>query len=238
MNSLLDFAIRAQGGLDKWRKYYSVSAQLKVGGILWETKGHGKTIERVKVNANLLEQHVSHIPGDQWHTIYTPDRIAIETGNGDVIEEMYNPRSSYAGHTLETPWSNLQLAYFCGYAMWNYFNTPYQFMRPGFEITPLDPWTENGETWKRLSVRWPGEIHTHSKDQVVYIGPEGLIRRLDYGVEIAGNVSCAHYLSEYREVSGITLATKRVVYLKNEDNTADKKGPVVVHIDLSAIEFN
>ena len=237
MNDLLNLAINAQGGLDQWRKFNTVSAHLKVGGVLWGMKGHGGTIEDVGVKVNLLEQKVSHIPNDQWHTIYTPDRIAIETSKGDVVEEMYNPRLSYLGHTWSTPWSNLQLAYFSGYAMWNYFNTPYQFTRPGFVIKEIGPWDENGEIWRRFHVRWPMDIHTHSKEQIFYVNADNLIRRLDYDVEVAGNVSCAHYLFEYKEVSGIKLATRRVVYLKNKDNTPDTESPVVVSIDLSDITF-
>ncbi|HEX6227350.1 MAG TPA: hypothetical protein VFZ52_23195, partial [Chryseolinea sp.] len=205
---------------------------------LWGMKGHAGTIEDVDVKVNLLEQKVSHIPNDQWHTVYTPDRIAIQTNKGVVLEEMYSPRLSYFGHTMSTPWSNLQLAYFAGYAMWNYFNTPYQFTRPGFVITEIEPWNENGEAWRRLQVRWPKEIHTHSREQTFYINADNLISRLDYEVEVAGNVLCAHYLSNYKEVSGIKLATRRVVYLKNRDNTPDKDSPVIVSIELSNIVFN
>jgi len=238
MNNFLSLAINAQGGLDQWRKFSTVSAHLKVGGVLWGVKGQGGTIENVDVKVNLLEQKVSHIPNDQWHTNYTPDRIAIETSSGDVVEEMYNPRLSYLGHTWATPWSNLQLAYFSGYAMWNYFNTPYQFTRPGFEIREIEPWHENDEIWRRFKVRWPKDIHTHSQYQILYINPSHLISRLDYDVEVSGNVSCAHYLSGYEEVSGIKLATKRVVFLKNKDNTPDADSPIVVSIDLMDIEFN
>lgn len=237
MNSLLELAINAQGGLDQWRKFHTVSSHLKVGGELWHLKGHQGTIEDVNVKVNLLEQSVSHVPNNEWHTLYTPDRIAIETSNGELVEEMYNPRGSFVGHTLESRWSNLQLAYFAGYAMWNYFNTPYQFTRPGFELAEIDTWTEDNETWRRLRVRWPGGIHTHSKEQVFYIDSNGLIRRLDYEVEVSGNVSCVHYLSEYREVSGIKLATRRVVYLKNADNNRDPSSPVIVSIDISDVEF-
>ena len=67
---------------------------------------------------------------------------------------------------------------------------------------------------------------------------DDLIVRLDYDVEVAGNVSCAHYLSDYKEVSDIKLATTRVVYLKNKDNTPDTDSPVVVSIDFSEIEFS
>src|SRR5687767_2701519 len=116
MNGLINLAIDAHGGLDRWRQFFTVSAHLEVGGMLWGMKGHAGTIENVDVKVNLLEQKTSHIPGQAWHTVYTPDRIAIETGTGDIVEELYNPRASYEGHKWETKWSNLQLAYFSGYA--------------------------------------------------------------------------------------------------------------------------
>ena len=238
MNDLVNFAIKAHGGLDNWRKFYMASAHLVVGGILWEMKGHGGVIDEVDVKVNLLEQKTSHIPGEAWHTAYTPERIAIETGKGDVVEELYNPRSSFEGHTMETKWSNLQLAYFTGYATWNYFNTPFQFARPGFEVKEMESWEENNETWRRLKVKWPKDIHTHSKEQVFYIDKEGLIKRLDYSVEIAGNVPCAHYLSDYQDISGIKMATKRVVYLLDENNKPQPDGPVVVSIDFSNIKLD
>jgi hypothetical protein len=48
---------------------------------------------------------------------FEPHRVALEDANGKVIEELVQPRSSFQGHTLETPWSDLQLAYFVGTAM-------------------------------------------------------------------------------------------------------------------------
>lgn len=238
MNDLLNLAIKAHGGLDSWRKFYTASAHLVVGGILWEKKGHGGVIDEVDVKVNLLEQKTSHIPGEVWHTAYTPERIAIETGKGDVVEELYNPRSSFEGHSWETKWSNLQLAYFTGYATWNYFNTPFLFARPGFEIEEIESWEENNEIWRRLKVKWPKDIHTHSKEQILYIDKEGLIKRLDYSVEIAGNGPCAHYLSDYQDISGIKMATKRVVYLLGENNKPQLDAPVVVSIDISNIKLD
>jgi hypothetical protein len=238
MNDLVKLAINAQGGLDNWRKFNTVSAHLLVGGTLWAMKAHGGVIDEVDVKVNLLEQKTSHIPSQEWHTAYTPDRIAIETGSGDVVEELYNPRASYAGHTWETPWSNLQLAYFSGYATWNYLNTPFQFTRPGFEINEIEPWEENDQSWRRLVVKWPKNIHTHSAEQVLYFDRAGFIRRLDYKVEVAGNVPCAHYLSDYKEVVGIAMATKRVVYLIGQNNQPQFDAPVVVSIDFQNIQFN
>jgi hypothetical protein len=237
MNELVNLAIDAQGGLDRWRKFQTVTAHLLVGGVLWEMKGHGDAIEQVDVKVNLLEQKTSHIPSPAWHTLYTPDRVAIETGSDTLVDELYNPRSSFKEHTWETKWSNLQLAYFTGYATWNYVNTPFQFTRPGFDLREIETWEENNETWRRLVVNWPKDIHTHSQEQVFYIDKEGLIRRLDYKVEVAGNVPVVHYLSDYRDVSGIKMATKRVVYLLGKDNQPQVDAPVLVSIEFKDIQL-
>ncbi len=237
MNDLLNLAINAQGGLHRWRQFQTGSAHLVVGGILWELKGQAGVLDEVDVQIDLLEQKVSHTPVPAWHTAYRPDRVAIETADGRVTEEVYNPRATFGGHALETKWNRLQLAYFAGYAMWNYFNTPFQFARPGFRVSETEPWQENGETWRRLRVEWPQDVHTHNPEQVFYLDAEGLIRRLDYNVEVSGNSPAAHYLYDYQDVDGIKLATKRIVYLRGENHQARLDGPVVVSIGLQNIQL-
>lgn len=74
-------------------------------------KGQDGEIEEVDTIVNLPEQKTSHIPNKEWHIVYTPDRIAIEPVMALLLKN-YNPGSSYEGHTWETKWSNLQLAYF------------------------------------------------------------------------------------------------------------------------------
>lgn len=39
MSDLVDVAISAHGGLDRWRQLRTVSAPLRVGGALWALKG-------------------------------------------------------------------------------------------------------------------------------------------------------------------------------------------------------
>jgi hypothetical protein len=237
MHDLLNLAIQAQGGLERWRQFHTCSAHLVVGGVFWGLKGQAGVLDEVDVRVNLLEQQVSHAPGPDWHTVYTPHRVAVQTGDGELVEELYNPRASFAGHTLETPWSRLQLAYFAGYAMWNYINTPFQLGRPGFGLEEMEPWEEKDETWRRLRVKWPPGIHTHSPEQVFYMDREGLIRRLDYAVEVSGNSPAAHYLFDYQDVSGVRMATRRIVCLLGEDNRPLLDGPVVVSIELKNIQL-
>jgi hypothetical protein len=47
------------------------------------------------------------------------NEVGLVEGEGSLA-----PQASFAGHALETPWTEPQLAYFAGYAMWTYLNLP------------------------------------------------------------------------------------------------------------------
>jgi hypothetical protein len=72
--------------------------------------------------------------------------------------------------------------------------------------------------------------------QTFYFGDDGLLRRHDYDVEIAGNNPAAHYVSDFKDVSGIMMPTKRRVFLRRPDN-APSLDLVLISIDLSDIRF-
>jgi hypothetical protein len=92
----------------------------------------------------------------------------------------------------------------------------------------------NGETWRRLRVSYPDDIATHSSVQTLYIDGDGLLKRHDYDVEIAGNTPGAHFIVEYKDVAGIMFPTKRRIFPRQADGTASPE-PLVVSIDLSDI---
>jgi hypothetical protein len=173
-------------------------------------KGQEGVLADVFARANLHQERESHHPfgAPDRRSSFTPQRVAIETTAGDVVEELDQPRASFAGHTLETPWTTLQLAYFVGTAMWTYLTQPFTFALPGFQTTELDPWQENGEQWRRLRVTWRGYLATHNAEQTLYVGDDGLFRRHDYNIDIAGGAAGAHYISGYTEVAGIMIPTK------------------------------
>jgi hypothetical protein len=152
------------------------------------------------------------------------------------VEERLKPRESFKGHVLDTPWDDLQLAYFAGYAMWTYLNTPFLFAIPGVETEELTPWQENGETWRRLMVTFPVSIATHSARQTFYFDRQGLLKRHDYDVDISGGTPAAHYVSELKDVSGIIVPAKHMVFGRQPEGTTAPT-PLVVSIDLSEVEF-
>src|SRR5438445_6668837 len=119
MSALATLAMDAHGGLDRWHKLKTVSARLLQDGVLWKLKRQDGTLRDVHVTVDLRREWTSHRPFGQpnRHTSFQPDRVAIETSDGDVVEERFSPRDSFKGHVLDTPWDSLQLAYFAGYAM-------------------------------------------------------------------------------------------------------------------------
>jgi hypothetical protein len=236
METLVKTILDAHGGLERWSRFKSLSARLVQGGALWTLKGKAGVLDETTVTVDLKGEHASHHPfGDASRkSSFTPGRVALLSAEGAVLEELTEPRASFAGHTLETPWTDLQLAYFAGCAMWTYLNMPFLLTWPGVESKEIDPWTENGETWRRLAVTFPANIATHSTHQTLYVGDDGLLRRHDYDVEITGGTQGAHYISEYVEVEGLKFPTKRRIFPRTPDGQSLPE-PLVVSIDLSNI---
>jgi hypothetical protein len=239
MSDLLDTAIEAHGGEERWNQLESVSARLNQGGVLWALKGQPGVLDDVVVTARVHEEQASHRPfgAPDRHSSFTPERVAIETDDGTVLESLDQPRDSFAGHTAETPWSTLQLAYFVGTAMWTYLTQPFTFALDGFQTRELEPWKEEGHEWRRLQVVWPAFLATHSTEQTLYFDRHGLLARHDYDVEISGGTSAAHYVSDYDYVKGIRLPTKHRIFPRTPDNQSLPE-PLIVSIDLSEIAFS
>jgi hypothetical protein len=239
MTDLLDFVIEAHGGLDRFNQFKTISAYMLIGGRLWQLKGQdGVLSDRLRVTVDLHRERTSFAPFrlPNQYAVFTPERIAIETDEREVIEERLNPRAAFAGHTRETPWDNFHLIYFGSYAMWTYLTIPFSLTSTGFEVVEIEPWQEQEETWRRLKVRFPAHIASHSTEQTLYFGRDGLLRRHDYDVEIMGGTPIVHYTSQYKDVAGIKIPTQRRAFIRQPDKKP-VPGLLSVSIDLSDIRF-
>jgi hypothetical protein len=87
MNELLELAVAAHGGLDRWLPYRSVSLELSVGGVLWELKGQAGLFANATYEADTHTQRATlgrfGAPDRRVH--FTPDRLVLETDTGEVI---------------------------------------------------------------------------------------------------------------------------------------------------------
>jgi hypothetical protein len=236
VSDLIDSVLTTYGGRDRWEQLGSISAQHRFGGALWDLKGVPGIVEEGELTVQVQREHASLRPftAPDRHSTFTPGRVSVETADGEVVEALDDPRSSFAGHTLTTPWTHLQLAYFTGHAMWTYLVDPYLLTWPGVQTEEIDPWDDEGETWRRLRVSYPADVATMSPDQVLYVDDAGLIRRRDYQVDVAGGSPAAHYVTGHQLVDGVMVPTSRRIYVRGEDNRPVHE-QLVVSIELSGV---
>jgi hypothetical protein len=239
MNDLLKCITEAHGGLDRWNSFRQVEATIVTGGALWGIKGLVQDAAPRQMTVSLHEQRASVMPfgAPNQKTAFAPERIAIETVGGKVVAERLAPREAFAGHLIDTPWDALHRAYFNGYALWTYLTTPFLLVMPGVLIQEVEPWQEGEEEWRRLRVRFPESIATHSEVQDFFFDRNFRLRRHDYSVDVAGGFAAAQYVYDYTEADGIWLPTKRRAFRRGPDDRA-LEGTLMVSIDLSGIHFS
>jgi hypothetical protein len=238
MSDLRDLVLKAHG-IDRWQTVKAIDADMSITGLLWIRKGWPDALKNVHVTADAGSQRLSYVPfTDQGlRSVFCPDQVIVETLDGEAVKSRLNPRAAFNGHQVQTGWDDLHLAYFSGYAMWNYLNTPFLFALPGFTTEEIEPWNENGEKRRRLKVTFPNSVATHSSEQVFHVDGEGLIARLDYSANVTGGIPTAHYVSGYRDIDGVKLWTRRRAYRRNADGTANTDG-VAVAIDVADIRLS
>jgi hypothetical protein len=108
VNDLLTLAVDAHGGLVRWKQFKTVKARMSMEGALWQGKGHLPEMKDMRVEARLHEQRliIDHVGFDK-RTVFTGNKVTVETENGRLLEFRENPRSSYAGQVFETPWDDI-----------------------------------------------------------------------------------------------------------------------------------
>ncbi|MGW2933110.1 hypothetical protein ACWDA7_14870 [Streptomyces sp. NPDC001156] len=236
MNDLLDHVLAAHGGRDRWSQIDLIQADVTLHGPFWAVRGFSEKPFRERLTLDSRRELIRFSPwADPEHDVLLraeDDRVELRAAADDtVLESRSGIRSTYAGYDLTSPWESLQVGYFIGYAMWNYLTTPFLFTYPGVASREVEPWTENGEVWRRLHVRFPQSLATHCAEQTFYFGDDGLLRRLDYNVDVNVGVAVAHYVGAYEEFSGIQVPTRRRVHRRNPDNSASENWSIGIDIE-------
>lgn len=238
MSELLDLAVKAHGGLERWNKVTSIRVAASITGAIWFVKGKGDVLKNIVMTAETkAERLVMDFPGQDKRSIFEPQHIDLEKLDGTLIEARDNPEKSFEGHQRETPWDDIHVAYFSGEALWTYLNTPFLYTQKGFSTEEIASIQVDGETWRRLKVTFPDTVKSHTREQISCFGPDGLLRRHDYTVDILGGATGLNYASDYRDVDGIVVPTKRRVYAYEGDYQLVKE-PLLVAIDMGEITLS
>jgi hypothetical protein len=235
MTSLLQIAIDAHGGLKRWAEVRTIVVSASITGAIWALKGQANYLDNIVMRVDTrLQRLVTDFSTQDKRLTYEPGRVTLEMPKGRLTQERNNPEASFTGQSRETPWDPLHVAYFQGEALWTYLNSPFLYAQPGFVTEEIHPIEVEGEPWRRLKVIFPDHIKSHTKEQISCFGPDGLLRRHDYTVDILGGATGLNYAYDYQEIGGLQFFTKRRVYAYEGDYVLVPE-PLLVDIEVSRI---
>jgi len=235
VNDLLNIAIDAHGGMARWRRISRIRVKGSITGAIWFVKGRGDVLKEVEFVVDTRREHVAiALAGKRM--VFEPAHVVLQTTTGEVIAERDDAERSFDGQTQETPWDDLHVTYFCGEALWTYLNTPFLYTQPGFLTDEVESVTIDGEKCRRLRVTFPDTVKSHTRTQYFCFGPDGLLRRHDYTVDVLGGAQGLNYAYDYRDVDGIMIpATRRVVGYQGDYQPI--WDPVLVEISMREIDL-
>lgn len=221
-HSLLNEALAAHGGPNRWRQFLGVASTILTGGRLWDIKQANLVRMPRRAISEFHRQWTQVAPfGDaDWTMTWVPEHVEITNGQGTIMAQRDHGREAF-DRRYNAPWDPLNVAYFNGYAMWTYHAVPFVFANPGYEPREIEPVAHDGEMLRGLAIRFPEGIHSHSREQRFYFGSNGLLRRHDYEVDVWADTSAAHFLSDYTDVNGLQFPRRRSVFACRPDGQPD-----------------
>jgi len=238
MNDLLKIALEAHGGLDRWNKVKSIKIEASITGAIWYVKNKPDYLKNIVMAADVMtERVVTEFPGQDKRSIFEPDRIVMEKIDGTLIETRDDPEKSFEGQQRETPWDDIHAAFFSSEALWTYLTIPFLYTYEGFKTEEIASIRVENETWRRLKVTFPDYVKSHAREQISCFGPDGLLRRHDYTVDILGGATGANYSTNYRDFQGIKMPTTRRIYAYDESMHKIPE-PLLVAIDFRTLTFS
>ena len=233
---VIDDAVNAHGGRDRWLAVTSLSAPVSIGGSLWSDKGHDGAFADAAVFIDPHRQHVefSGFGPQRLHTWFEPGLVSVRTEDGTEIDRRHDPRASFP-RGAAAPWDNIQVAYFASYAIWNYLTLPHLLTTAGIHAAELDPWPGADSLWRRVSADFAETaIETHNHLQYYNFDSNSLLVRHDYDADVLGGAPASNQAVAYRDFSGLLFPMRRRVTARSADGAAGT-GPILVSIDFGDI---
>src|ERR1700733_10233355 len=104
MSDLLDMAVHAHGGLQRWNEFTTLKAELSVDGAIWHAKQQPGLLADKMFEIDTHKERLTITPftAPDRRSVFVPDRLVIETLGGEVVESRDDPEAAFAGQTLET----------------------------------------------------------------------------------------------------------------------------------------
>jgi hypothetical protein len=237
MTELLSEVVEAHGGIGRWSSYKRLAAELSIGGHIWQQKRQPDLLDTMTSVMDLRQERVSmrRRSHPRHRMTFSSSRVTFEEADANVVESCYNPRSTFSNQSAETPWNEFQVAYFSSSAVWTSLVAPFLYTYPGFYSEELEPCEFEGEVCRRLRVTFPDSVVTHTREQIAYFGPDGLLRRCDNVIEVL-DVRTVNRASAYKDFQGIRIPTVHEIFY-DKQRTGEPSG-ALVQIRISDVSFS
>ena len=213
---LLDEVLAAHGGADALDDVEELVVEVRGSGLAFSSHGLPPNGLKARVDPREPRVEFSDFLRVGRAATFTPDRVTV----GD--ERRDDPRARLG--TLRLRWDHLDLAYFCGYALWNYATTPWLLARVHTRELP----------GRRLRATFPADVPTHSPVQTFHFDASGLLTRLDYTAEVFGRwARGSHVCAEHRRFGRLVAPTRRRV----TPRAAGRPLPGPTFVDLHVVDL-
>ncbi len=214
-NAIIDRSIQAHGGEERFRRVAELDMTWTFRGLMFKLRRREGQLHDLtaRLHTGAPRVEIGDYPAPGARATFTPARVTIErvAGPSSSLDE---PRRAFDSLRTLAWWTELEMLYFAGYVLWNYAQLPFLLLQPGITLRDAGTTRVGGETWDKVEVTFPAGFPTHSTRQVLYIGPDGLLRRHDYAVGIMRNVARgARFVDAYQTVDGLTFPSQTTIKL-------------------------
>ena len=213
--AVVDAAVDAHGGLDRWRTARRLEVQLAFGGLAFYAKGRRKASGRPftasidTVGGGVTMRPFANSPAMVGE--FTRERLRIlDSETGTPIEEC--PTDSRRSGLLRTviPWKDLDQLFFGGYAISHYFRLPFSLIDEAIGLKALP----DQRGLRRVQAMFPEEVYPHSPQEMLHFDRSGRLVRHDYVARFLSPLARGAHLSEdYGTFDGLAFARRRRVRL-------------------------
>ena len=208
-------AIDAFGGAARWLAAERIEAVVTVTGLAWWLKMK-RPVASTRLRLSLHAPHARLDPVDRSGLVGVLDGedACLEDRTGRVVARRAHAGHYFPGGRRALYWDSLDLAYFAGNAMWNYFTFPRMLLRSDIE------WKELADGL--LEAHFPAGLPTHSRVQTFHFDrATGLLARHDCTLDAVGPwAHVTQIISDYRTQDGVPYFGLRRVYFRRPDGSA------------------
>lgn len=210
----------AHGGLDQLKSATAVRMDLHHGGALWKIKRRSWPEITSRAIASPADQTVEQIfrnaPGRS--SLSESEHVALYCKSGELDQNIFKPRSWFSGHTLDTPWWDLQSVYFSGCMVWNTVCLPFALAAPGVLFQEMPGHARDGTWLSRLRVTFPENMAMLARVQILNLDLDGSLRHVELDLEMVGDTPCVLAVEDYRSVDGLRVPVACSISLRERGN--------------------